>query len=316
MIDFIKNLRDKKKSIKVEGIGKEENWEWQGHRITYSVLGNGLPLLAVHGFNASAGAFELRNNLEPLATKYRVYAPDLPGFGRSERKPISYTAELYIQFFIDFALYITQLEQQAPAVFANSLAAAHIIGAVARRPEAFGPLLLSCPTGLERLMDPPGKKALLVNRVLRGPIGAVVFRLLTSRSSTRLFLGRDGYYDPNYVDEALVERYYQSARQPNARFAPVAFITFGLNHSVKEEWPNIKQPVLLVWGRDANLTPLSNAAAFLKERPDTQLHIIDHVRLSLYDERAEEFNALALDWFGRNYQQKNRPTLVSSGTGG
>ncbi len=287
--------------------GNEASWEWRGHKIVYSVLGKGTPLLALHGVNASAGAFELRHNLEPLASQYRVYAPDMPGFGRSERKRLRYTAEMYIEFIADFARYIAQKEQQAPAVWACSLMAAHTIGAVTRTPEAFGPLLLVSPTGLEKLNFGPGKKALRVYKILFGPIGSVLFRLLTSRRSTRRFLGRDAYYDPNYITDEIIEQYHQSARQPNAKYAPISFITFGLNHSVKEEWPTIQQPTLIIWGREAMITPLSTAALFLKERPGTELRVIEQARLAVYDEQADQFNALALEWFSRHTRKTKEP---------
>ncbi len=303
MFEFLKQIKNKKtESLKLNG--PEESWQWRDHRIVYNMQGQGTPLLLQHGINAAAWAFEMRHNIEPLSRQYRVYAPDLPGFGRSERKAINYTAELYVEFLADFAHYIAKREGQPPAVIASSLTAAHVIGAVVRHPQSFGPLLLIAPTGLQRLDFAPTEKSTRLHQKLKGPLGSVAFWLLTTRLSTKIFLGRDGYFDPKYIDAELIEGFHKSARQPNAKFAPISFIAFLLNHSVKQEWPTIEQPVLIVWGREAKITPMSDAERFLELRPDTQLEIIDNARLAVYDEQSAVFNKLALNWLSQHYPTK------------
>jgi pimeloyl-ACP methyl ester carboxylesterase len=63
--------------------------EWvtvQGHQIHYYTLGpkDAPPLVMVHGLGGSAADFR---NLAPylLAAGFRIYLPDLPGFGKSEQ---------------------------------------------------------------------------------------------------------------------------------------------------------------------------------------------------------------------------------------
>jgi abhydrolase domain-containing protein 6 len=55
------------------------------HRVRYLEAGNGAPLVLVHGFTGS------KENWLPLMRllkgRYRVIAPDLPGWGESERQP-------------------------------------------------------------------------------------------------------------------------------------------------------------------------------------------------------------------------------------
>ena len=286
--------------------GQEENWQWRDHRIVYSVAGEGAPLLLQHSLSAASWAFEMRLNIEPLAKHYRVYAPDLPGFGRSERKVMDYTGPLYVEFLTDFARYVAEREGQPLAAISSSLGAAYTIGAVTRSPETFGPLILIAPTGLERLEKPPSPAGERAHRILSGRVGDGVFWLLTTRPSMRIFLRRDGYYDKQAVTPEVVEGFHSSARQPNAKYGPISFVSFRLNHNVREEWPNIKGPVLIVWGRESGTTPLANADLFLKLRPDTELKVIDRARLSVNDERADEFNELALEWLGQHL-----PTTVS-----
>ena len=45
--------------------------------------GRGSPVLFIHGLGSS-GYIEWRFNLDAVADRHRVYAPDLQGFGRTE----------------------------------------------------------------------------------------------------------------------------------------------------------------------------------------------------------------------------------------
>jgi pimeloyl-ACP methyl ester carboxylesterase len=53
-----------------------------GHQINYYTAGQGEPLVVVHGGLGDAGTW--LNNIAVMSLHYRVYAPDLPGFGRSQ----------------------------------------------------------------------------------------------------------------------------------------------------------------------------------------------------------------------------------------
>jgi pimeloyl-ACP methyl ester carboxylesterase len=54
------------------------------YRLRYLEAGSGTPLVLVHGL-ASSAAQDWGRLIAPLARRFHVYAPDLPGFGRSER---------------------------------------------------------------------------------------------------------------------------------------------------------------------------------------------------------------------------------------
>ena len=59
--------------------------------------GRGRPVLFIHGLGSS-GYMEWRFNLEPAAVHHRVYAPDLPGFGRSEKPRARYGIPYFTRF--------------------------------------------------------------------------------------------------------------------------------------------------------------------------------------------------------------------------
>lgn len=70
-------------------------FENNGARIHYDVQGEGEPVLVMHGFTESA--LDLEELIDALALSYRVVAPDLRGYGRSEPKPRIYTPDFYTE---------------------------------------------------------------------------------------------------------------------------------------------------------------------------------------------------------------------------
>ncbi|MFO0695156.1 MAG: alpha/beta fold hydrolase [Polyangiales bacterium] len=70
------------------------------HRIAYRRLGEGPPLLLVHGLMTSGYSF--RYVIEPLARHFTVYVPDLVGQGMSEKPDRPYRARALASSIADF----------------------------------------------------------------------------------------------------------------------------------------------------------------------------------------------------------------------
>lgn len=64
-------------------------------------LGRGPPLLLIHGLMTSS--YSWRYVMAPLAKKYRVIAPDLPGAGRSDKPDVEYSSQALARFIIELA---------------------------------------------------------------------------------------------------------------------------------------------------------------------------------------------------------------------
>src|SRR5438046_7568837 len=59
--------------------------------------GRGAPVVFIHGLGSSA-SMEWGHNLEPFATRHRVLAPDLPGYGRTDKPRARYTIPYFARF--------------------------------------------------------------------------------------------------------------------------------------------------------------------------------------------------------------------------
>lgn len=261
------------------------------YNVFYQVDGNGPPVVLVHGINAAASSFEMRRVYAGLRASHRVYAIDLLGFGLSDRPARAYRAADYVDLLRDF---LGDVVQQPTALIASSLSAAYAVEVAAGAPELVQRLLLICPTGLQRLAAPPSRPQQALGWLLRTPVlGSTLFNLLVSRPSLRYFLAERTYADPSLVTDALIDAYYRTSHQEGARYAPAAFVGGALNQSIQTTYPTVRQPVQIVWGREAQLTPVSDANLFIRLRPESRLKVFDRCGLLPHDERADDFLAFA-----------------------
>jgi pimeloyl-ACP methyl ester carboxylesterase len=253
--------------------------------------GEGAPVVLIHGIDAAASSYEMRHVFAGLSASHRVYALDLVGFGLSDRPGWAYAPDDYLDLIDGF---LRDVVGEPAAVVASSLAAAYVVTVAARAPERIAKLLLICPTGLQHLADPPGGWQRALGRAIRLPIvGSALFNVLVSRWSLRYFLGERTYADPELVTTAMIDAYYCTSHQADARYAPAAFVAGDLNLSIRETYPSLSQPVFIVWGREAAITPVSDANKFIQTRRQSRLKVLDRAGLLPHDERPEEFLEIA-----------------------
>jgi pimeloyl-ACP methyl ester carboxylesterase len=265
--------------------GKQQTYRWRGMDVAYTEAGDpdARTLVLLHGVNAAGLSHEFRNVAGDLAEEYHVVAPDLPGFGASDRPPLRYSAALYEDFVESFLM-----QYDAPGVVASSVTAAY----TAANAEHATDLLLICPT-----TEPfPGQRPLL-RELLRAPVvGTGLHNLVTSKPSIR-YADRDhGYYDPANVTAELVDYQWTLAHQEGARFALAAFVAGALNSGpdLGARLPEHPATVTLLWGRETTTTPLSTGRA-LAEEADARLVVFDRALLQPHVERPEAFVDLVVE---------------------
>lgn len=267
-------------------------FSWRNQNIASYNAGSGRKILLLHSINAAASAFEMRKPFAGLQNQFHVYAIDLLGYGRSDRPERGYIAEDYVNL-------IGQTLQQlgeGTALIASSLCAAYAIKAAVRWPALVRSLILVCPVGIKQLATPPGPRNWAVFTTMRGFLGDTLFKGLTTRPSMRLFLERQAYANPASVTPDTLDGFYQTTRQPGAKYAPLSFVTGLLNCNITTEFAQLVQPVLMVWGREATTTPLSQSQAFLTRNPKANLAVVENASLLVQDEQPDRFIELVTDF--------------------
>lgn len=286
--------------------GEQRRYAWTHGDIVYVVKGRGEPLVLVHGVYAGASSFEYRRVFERLATRYRVYAFDLLGFGLSDRPPVVYTPELYITLIADFARQVVGASDHPVRVVASALGAAFVIRAAAERPQLYERLVLIEPTGLENLAGNKDTRARRAGRrLLRTPLlGQAIYNVLASRPNIRYFLHAT-YGKGHPISDDIVDAHYTMAHQPGARFAAAGFVSGTLDTPVQAAYAQLRLPLLLIWGKNTRFTPLGRARAFHQANPRADLRVFDCGALP-QEERPDEFVHQVGGWLQAGRQTRSR----------
>ena len=273
--------------------GDHHTYRWRGMDVAYTEAGDpdAPDLVLLHGINAAGSSGEFREVAVDLADDYHVIAPDLPGFGCSDRPSLRYSATLYEAFVGDFLA-----EYDEPSVIASSLSAAYTLGALTSDPDlSVRDLLLICPTTIAG-PEPPKQ---WLRELLRLPlVGTGLFNLIASQPSIRYFNADHGYYDMASVTDEWMDYEWQTAHQPNARFAPASFISGYLNPEIDlaDAIHDLDASTTILWGREADITPLAQGRKLAKES-DASLVVFDDSKLLPHVEFPEQFVDLVADRF-------------------
>jgi pimeloyl-ACP methyl ester carboxylesterase len=257
-------------------------YSWRGFDVAYTEAGDpdAPDLLLLHGMNAAGSSHEFRHVVDALAEEYHVLAPDMPGFGHSDRPPLLYSASLYVTFVTDFARDLTE----DAAVVASSLSGAY----VARAAESveFRSLVLVCPTA----STIPGRRTWL-RSLLRSPVlGEGLYNLLTSKPAIRYFLADHGFADEAHITDEWVEYDWRTTHQPGARYAPASFVSGFLDMDVDlgAMLADLDEPVTVIWGGEADLPPVDRGRE-LAEAAGVRLLVVEGADLLPHAEFPEDF---------------------------
>ncbi|OGO30352.1 MAG: hypothetical protein A2Z29_09845 [Chloroflexi bacterium RBG_16_56_11] len=117
-----------------------------GHRVHCLRIGKGPPVVFIHG-----GASDSRDWLPVMAAvsgRYACYAPDLIGYGQSERKKEGY----YLSDFSDFLVeFIDSFDIKNPVLVGHSFGARVCLEAALRHPGRFSGIVLVDAAGLGKV---------------------------------------------------------------------------------------------------------------------------------------------------------------------
>lgn len=271
--------------------GRRHRYAWELGDVVFQRLGEGdPPVVLLHSFGPGHDAVEWRDLAQNLGERYQVFAPDLPGWGRSDRPSLDYDAELYIDFLIDFLIDIVR---RRAVVIASGLAGAYATQVAVDRPELVRGLVLACPLGVELGGDEPDLKDAVIHRLLRLPlVGTSALNVYSSRRGIEHHLREEVYAAGDAVDDALVDHYWKGAHEEGSRAALAAYLSGYLNHRVARAFPRLKQPTLLVWGRDASHPAVAAADLWLRALPEAELEIVERAGVLPHAEAPGEFAGL------------------------
>ena len=269
-------------------------YPWRFGDIAYTVVGEGTPLVLVHGLGAGNSMAEWSEVFPLLREHFTVYAFDFLGWGLSDQPDMTYEAADYVSQLTNF---IEDVVGRPCVVAASSDGCAYAIEAAARLPNLVSQLVLTCPPIVpeQQIVAPPA--AQLIERLVTLPIvGATLNNVLASRRSIEYFARHQLFYDKSLVDDDFVARHGSRAHRKGARRSLATFLSGRARLDARATWSQLEQPALLIWGRNAAISGLETAPEWLAMKPDAHLEIIEEAMLLPHYEHAQQWTDRVLDW--------------------
>jgi len=225
------------------------------YRLHYLEAGSGPPLVLVHGL-ASSATQDWGRLVPPLARRFHVYAPDLPGFGESERP-----AEA--DYSIPMQVAAVRAFMEAKGVLRARVAGISMGGWIVSRlagehPERVERLVVVDAAGM-RPERPDIPAEVLLPRDEEG-VRRLVAAVRHNAPVPPSFVARD-ILAQRLREERIVRRTLESFREGR-------------------DWLNgtlgrADMPVLVVWGKQDALIPVAYGVALKAEFPRAELVVLD-----------------------------------------
>ena len=100
------------------------------------------------------------------------------------------------------------------------------------------------------------------------------------------------FYDPKTATKDLVDEVYGIVNNRIKAIKIISLAKSAIRNNLGEELNQIKQPTLLIWGNNDNITPPFVAREFNKLIPNSELHFIDKCGHAPMMEVPDEFNII------------------------
>jgi pimeloyl-ACP methyl ester carboxylesterase len=235
--------------------GDPRIYKWTHGAIFYTVAGpaDATPLVLLHAPTIGGSSYEMRHLIAGLAQCYRVYVPDLLGFGLADRPRLDYTAETYVQLCQDF---VADVIAQPALLLGSGLSCNYSVAVAARRPDLCRGVILLSPrslfAGSERML--PRWLVLLIEH----PLTALPFySLFTTRTILRIIVTwpyaikdtTGGTVDHVQVSSEELASIFANAHQFGAEHAALAWMAGKLNLDVLPQFEQLTLPILTIWHR-------------------------------------------------------------------
>lgn len=254
--------------------------------------GNGPTIVLLHGGGPGASSWSnFSRNIPVLARDFHVIAVDQPGYGQSD-KPTEHP-----QYFVHSASALKDLLDTLEItdrvhLLGNSLGGGASVRFALDYPDRAGKLVLMGPGGLStNLFAPdPTEGVRLLSKFTYEP----------TRENIEAFL-RIMVFDQSLVTDELIDERFESAKKPESiaamRAMGKSFASADFEKGMLwRDAYKLRQPTLLIWGREDRVNPLDGALVALKSVPRAQLHVFGGCGHWAQLEKFAEFNRLATDF--------------------
>jgi pimeloyl-ACP methyl ester carboxylesterase len=292
--------------------GEAHYYKWKHGYIFYKVLGESKSpsLLLLHSPGLAASSYEMRSILEPLAQHYRVYAPDLIGFGISDHPKIEYSSDVYNALCHDF---LTDVVKQPAIIVASRVSCNYAVATAAKYPNLCERLVLLSPQSLGDKQDQTSLTPVSISKNLFVKAWQVLLQvasvqlLLYPLLSTRFALQSLMAQYHSSINENDLEYFYAAAHQLGAERAAMAFLGGKLALNVSQQLELLQQPTLVIWGAKglSSSRHIGTQQNISWMKSQTRLALLPDAGLAVHEEQPMKVSATILSW-----SEEGKPAIV------
>ncbi len=268
-----------------------------GREIFVTESGEGPPLLMLHGGGPGAtGMSNFSRNIPTLANRFRVIAPDMPGYGRSskglDRKdPFGELARVMLGL-------LDALGVEKAHLLGNSLGGSCALRLALEAPERADRLVLLGPGGIDTSRRPPteGLIHLLDYYSGEGP----------TREKFEEFLRKDLVFDGAALPDALIAARYAASIDPAVVANPPLVRPKDLSNAhaldltLDPRLSGLQTPTLVLWGVEDRVNPASGGRSLQERMPNCDLYLFSRTGHWVQWERAAQFNAATIAFLSQS----------------
>lgn len=223
----------------------------EGHHLAYLDVGQGPPLILLHGFGGSMWQWEHQQTT--LAQTHRVLTVDMLGSGLSDRPQVAYSPDLLLTMIEQF---MDNLNIPQATLIGNSLGAGVAIGMALSHPKRVNKLVLISgfpPDVVENIASPTYKRFIKY----RPPLWIANFGIwLTGRWTTKMIL-EEIIHTHTLITPMVIERSYRN-RVARGFLSPIYSQLDHLSKWEHDYAPRLNQILhltLIIWGTNDRVFP-------------------------------------------------------------
>jgi pimeloyl-ACP methyl ester carboxylesterase len=239
-----------------------------GVRLRVSEEGAGEPVVLLHGLFVDHSSWS--GVVPRLRDQFRLIAPDLPGFGASEKPAASrfpYGVDAFAEAIAD--LY-AGLGLGRASLVGHGLGGAIALTLAARHPELVQRLVLIDALCYEARLDMQRRLALIPF------VGSLVFKQLWSKATFRAYFRDAMFAVPGAVPQERVDHYYETFNSPAARGSALATLRSTVDtRAVVAQTTRIQTPTLVIWGRRDKIYPAGLGQRLAREIRGAGFEVVD-----------------------------------------
>jgi pimeloyl-ACP methyl ester carboxylesterase len=260
--------------------------------VAYLDIGEGAPVVLVHGFGGSLWQWEYQQGA--LSASHRVITLDMLGSGWSDKPDIGYTPDEVVKFFTGF---MDAVGLPRASLIGNSMGGGLVIAMALAHPERVDRVVLisGLPDHITDKLTSPMMRRAVESRL---PIWLVtVGNWFAGKGLTRRVLA-EMVHDERLLTETVIERSYQNRKQPGL-IRPL--LTTVRNLPLWEEGfakriGQIRQPTLIIWGTRDKVFPPAVGEDLYRQITGSRLELVPDAGHIPQWERPDEVNRHILEF--------------------